>query len=127
MQLGQQPGSQGQSVATIPIPRAPDGAEEVQGMALTSLLLGSPGAAGRGAEGGHYLTLAGQVVFQGHCDLLEEGLLPHDLNLSHLGNSTPVQRLTQPPARSSLSLSLTPTFLESPWGCPQANTRRPGQ
>lgn len=51
---------------------------------LTSLLPGCPRTSSHGPRGHYCLTLAGQVVLQGHCGLLEDWLLSHNLDLSHL-------------------------------------------
>lgn len=51
---------------------------------LGSLLPGCPRAPSHRPRGHYCLTLAGQVVLQGHCGLLEDWLLPYNLNLSHL-------------------------------------------
>lgn len=51
---------------------------------LGSLLPGCPRTSSHRPRGHYCLTLAGEVVLQGHCGLLEDGLLSHNLNLSHL-------------------------------------------
>lgn len=49
-----------------------------------SLVLGIPRASGHGSCSHHCLTLARQVVLQGHRGLFKGRLLPHNLDLSHL-------------------------------------------
>lgn len=56
--------------------------------AVTSLLLGTPQASGHRSSSHHCLTLARQVVLQGHRGLLKGWLLPYNLDFSHLEDRT---------------------------------------
>lgn len=58
--------------------------EQPLGRWFTSLLPGCARTSSHGPRGHYCLTLAGQVVLQGHCGLLEDWLLSHNLDLSHL-------------------------------------------
>lgn len=58
------------------------------GLKVTSLLLGTPWASGHRSCSHYRLTLARQVVLQGHCGLLKAWLLPYNLDLPHLEDRT---------------------------------------